>query len=216
MTRCLDIHTHHAAPQPQAVISASFEDFNPMEGQLYSLGIHPWTPYKDFSSQDWADYLLMAAQPCVVAIGECGIDKVKGGPLFNQLLIMKKQIEMSEVLHKPLIIHDVKAHDVITGLKRDMQPTQKWMVHGFRNKPSVAKMLTDAGIYLSFGELFNPEVPTLVPKELILAETDESPLTIEEIIARLSSNLGEDITELIAANTASFLYSNTDTNETAI
>lgn len=206
MIQCLDIHTHHPVPQPQAVVSVSCDGFSPDTGQLYSLGIHPWTTDRMPDENQWADFQLKAAMPEVVAIGEAGIDKLKGAPLFKQMLIFKKQIEISEKLRKPLIIHDVKAHDVIVGLKRDLDLTQKWVVHGFRGKPSVAKMLTEAGIYLSFGEKFNPETPRTVPRHLILAETDDSSLTIEEIISGLSTNLGEDVTELIAENTATFLY----------
>ena len=205
MIRCLDIHTHHQPPQPLGVVSVTIESFDPIDGQLYALGIHPWSTTSNVSSQEWQKFEELAALPCVVAIGECGIDKIKGGPLFRQLIVMQRQVEISEKLHKPLIIHDVKAHDVIVGLKRDLKPVQKWLVHGMRGKPSVAKMLTDAGIYLSFGEKFNPETPRTIPPHMLLAETDESSLDIIEIIRQLSENLGHDITEEIFSNTASFL-----------
>ena len=181
-----------------------------MEGQLYSIGIHPWDTDINPGSIDWDKFTFMASQPCVMAIGECGIDKLKGGPLFKQMLIFKQQIDLSEKLGKPLIIHDVKAHDVIVGLKKDLNPSQNWMVHGFRGKPSVAKMLTDAGIFLSFGEKFNPDTPKEVPSNMLLAETDDSPLYISEIIQKLSANLGHDVTNLIASNTFEFLFGNSN------
>lgn len=205
MIRCLDIHTHHTAPQPLGVVSTSVSDFSPIEGQLYSLGIHPWTTDEMPSAGDWSRFEEMAALPNIVAIGECGIDKLKGGLLFKQLLVFKRQIEISERLCKPLIIHDVKAHDVIVGLKRDLLPAQKWVVHGLRAKPTVAKMLTDAGIYVSFGEKFNDESPKAMPEDMILAETDESTEGIEEIIARLSAVMGKDMTGIIERNTKRFL-----------
>ena len=205
MIRCLDIHTHHPAPRPLAVVNADFMDFHPMEGQLYSVGIHPWTTIEEPTREMWEALETAAALPGVVAIGECGVDKVKGGLMFRQLLVMQRQIKLSEQLRKPLIIHDVKAHDIIVGLRRDMKPTQNWVVHGFRGKPTVAKMLTDAGIYLSFGEKFNPDALKITPRELILAETDESPLSIEAIIETLSINRGEIMMPVIEANTDSFL-----------
>lgn len=205
MTLCLDIHTHHSAPQPQGVVAVSFRNFNPIENQFYSVGIHPWESSAPMSKEDWEEFERIASLPCVVAIGECGIDKLKGGPLFKQLIVMNKQIELSEKLMKPLIIHDVKAHDVIVGLKRDLNPIQKWVIHGFRAKPTVAKMMTDAGIFISFGEKFNPETPLTVPENFLLAETDDSPLTIQEIISNLSANMGRDVTSLITANTMNFL-----------
>lgn len=205
MTRCLDIHTHHPAPRPEAVVSVSPEQFSPVAEQLYSIGVHPWNADTAYTGTDWGEFKRLASNPQIAAIGECGIDKLKGGVMFKQLLVMQKQIDISEELKKPLIIHDVKAHDVIVGLKRDLNPTQKWVVHGFRGKPTVAKMLTDAGIYLAFGEKFNPDTPKTVPHHLILAETDESELSIMEIISNLSENLGFNALALIADNTDFFL-----------
>ena len=211
MIPCLDIHTHHPAPRPQAVVSSQIDGFTPWPGQLYSIGLHPWISDSVVSKEVWDEFDRLAALPCVVAIGECGIDKLKGGPLFKQLILFKHQIEVSEALQKPLIIHDVKAHDVIVGLKRDLNPSQKWLVHGFRGKPTVAKMLTDAGIYLSFGEKFNPESLPIVPPHMFLAETDESPLSINEIIVALANSLGqnlEEFTSRIQKNTSDFLNLN--------
>ena len=212
MTLCLDIHTHHEPPQPLGIVSASLTDFHPLEGQRYSIGIHPWVTDKTVSAEEWNEFERLASLPCVVAIGECGIDKFKGGPLFKQLLVFKRQIDISERLGKPLIIHDVKSHDIIVGLKRDLNPSQNWLVHGLRAKPTVAKMLTDAGIYVSFGEKFNPQTPSSVPEDMMLAETDDSPLSIDEIIARLSSNLGKDVTGRIADNSLKFLLKKTNSD----
>lgn len=208
MIQCLDIHTHHPAPQPMAVISASIDNFNPIDGQLYSIGIHPWDTDKQVSIQMWQKLEELAQLPCVVAIGETGIDKLKGAPLYRQLYILNRHIQISEKLKKPLIIHDVRAHDVIVGLRREMSLSQKWAIHGFRYKPTVAKMMTDAGIFLSFGETFNPDSLISAPDSLILAETDESSLSIQEIISNLSSAYGQDITPLIAKNTSNFLFDN--------
>lgn len=205
MIRCLDIHTHHPAPQPEAVVAVTMDNFSPLEQQWYSIGIHPWESQQNITAEMWQTFESCAANPAVVAIGECGIDKIKGGFLFKQLIVMNRQIDISEKLEKPLIIHDVKAHDVITGLKRDLNPKQNWAIHGFRAKPTVAKMFTDLGVYLSFGEKFNNESLLSVPQELILAETDESELTIQEIIAALSTVRGTDLTEIIAENTRRFL-----------
>lgn len=205
MIPCLDIHTHHPAPRPAAVVAIIPGDFNPEPEQRYSVGIHPWDSFNSPSPETLSLLEKIASHPSIVAIGECGIDKLKGGPMFRQLQVIHRQIELSERLQKPLIIHDVKAHDVIVGLKRDLNPTQKWLVHGFRGKPTVARMLTDAGIYLSFGEKFNEESLMMTPRGMILAETDESLLSIEEIIANISKAVGKDMTEEITANTARFL-----------
>ncbi|MDE5795789.1 MAG: TatD family hydrolase [Muribaculaceae bacterium] len=199
----LDIHTHHPAPQPQAVISVSPRDFSPVEGQLYSVGLHPWGGVP--SPEDLTLLDEPAAHPQVVAIGECGIDPLKGAPMFRQLLTFRHHVELSEQLHKPLIIHEVKAHDVITGLRRDLAPVMPWAIHGFRGKPTVAEMLLKAGLWLSFGIRFNPEALAIVPYDRLLAETDEAPVEITKVIAALSQAAGIELTDNIAASTAAFL-----------
>lgn len=182
--------------------------FEPVEGQLYSVGIHPWESMQAPSAEIIADLERVAALPCVAAIGECGYDALKGGPAFRQLQLFKKHVEISEASGKPMVIHDVKGHDIIIGLRRDLAPKQKWAVHGMRNNANVAGMLLGAGLWISFGEKFNRDALKMVLQEWperLLAETDESSLRIEEIIANLSAAAGRDLTELIEKNTKEFL-----------
>ncbi len=205
MRTILDIHTHHPAPQPEAVVCVTPENFNPMEGQLYSCGIHPWDSAGEIPDSVWEALATAARHPQVKAIGECGLDLVKGGALFRQMQVMKRQIELSESVGKPLVIHCVQAHDIIIGMKRDMNPSQPWLVHGFRGKPTVARMLTDAGIWLSFGQHFNHASVQETPTEMLLAETDESAMPISEIITSLSVIKGHDLTDEIRCNALRWL-----------
>lgn len=203
----LDVHSHRPAPYPEGVIS--LDDLNsPLaEGQLYSAGIHPWT-----TTQEPADVLLerlewLASQKQVVMIGECGVDPAKGGPMFRQLQLLKFHIELSEKVGKPLILHCVKGADIIMGLHRDFNPRQPWIIHGFRGKPQQARQFADKGIWLSFGQKFNSDTVLAVPEEKLLAETDESVLTITEIIGSLSEAANRDLMPVVAANTAALLGS---------
>lgn len=205
MQTILDIHTHHPAPRPEAIVCVEPQDFSPLENQFYSVGIHPWSTTAEIGEEMWSKFEEVCRHPQVCAIGECGIDLLKGGPLFRQMLVMKRQAEISEKLGKPLVIHCVRAHDIIIGMKKDLMPSVNWLVHGFRGKPTVAKMLTDAGIWLSFNDRFNPAVIEGMSLEFMLAETDETDKPIEEIIASLSSLRGFDLTETIATNSARFL-----------
>lgn len=209
MHRILDIHTHRTAPQFEAVVNVSPENFHPLEGQYYSLGIHPWATTEEITQPLWEALEKAAAHPAVVAIGECGVDLLKGGPLYRQMLVMKRQAELAEKLRKPLIIHDVHAHDVIIGMKKDFHPRQKWMIHGFRGKQTVAEMFLRAGFMLSFAPKFNPAALLAVPEDALLAETDDSGATIAAVIASLSAVRGKDLTDVIARNSNVFLSSST-------
>lgn len=204
----LDIHTHSEFAGPESVLAMSPEEYKPEGDRYCSLGIHPWNTGVEISADLFADLEEKCRQPNVVAIGECGIDLLKGGPMFRQMNVFRKQVEISERLAKPLIIHDVKAHDIIMGLHRDLNPSQNWLIHGFRGKPALAAQLVNAGLWLSFGEKFNPETLKSVPHDRILAETDESSLPIRDIIARLSECAGSDLLNVIISNTAQFLIGN--------
>lgn len=208
----LDCHSHRAAPYAEGVICCSPDGFAPVEGQLYSVGIHPWDAAA--ATAEALDRLeAIGSQPQVVAIGETGADALKGAPMFQQLLAFKAQIQISERLRKPLVIHDVRAHDIIIGLYKELRPTQPWIMHGFRGKPSVATMLLQAageqgGIYFSIGEKFNADTLKTLPGALLLAETDESALSIEEIISAQATAAGlatDAHRARIAANTSTAL-----------
>lgn len=211
----LDCHTHRPAPAPEAVIAASPIGFEPAPaGQAWSVGLHPWhlDLFCDASlrikDEIWTELVAAAASPQVVAIGECGVDIPRGGMLATQMLAFRKQALLAERLRKPLIIHAVKAHDIIVGLKRDIRPEQPWVIHGFRGKPTIAAIYLEAGCMLSFGERFNPESLRLAPPGSILAETDESPLPIAEIIGRMEEARGTPLRDIIIENSKIFHVNN--------
>ncbi len=202
----IDCHTHKDAPAPNAIISTSPIGFVAQGTQLWSTGLHPWDlPLycaDDMRIKDeiWVELVAAAASPAVVAVGECGIDLSHGGVLATQMLAFRKQALLAERLKKPLIIHAVKAHDIITGMKKDLRPEQPWIIHGFRNKPTIAEIYLKAGCWLSFGEKFSPEALDITPSDRLLAETDESVLSIEQIISRLEESVQRNLRDSIIAN----------------
>ncbi len=203
----LDIHTHKPAPQPEGVISLRIragEESQPalVEDQLYSAGIHPWYSAESDAFEAVESF---CSEPQVAAVGESGVDILRGGPMFMQLNLFRRHIELSERIGKPIVVHCVKADDIICGLRRDLRPTMPWAVHGYRGKPSAASQLVKSGCYISFGEHFNADTLRAIPEERILAETDESELSIETVVSRLSEAAGRDLRPAIAANTLRFL-----------
>ena len=215
----LDIHTHNERRQSVVSLSAvqlaaQYQDSSGVvleEDIAYSVGIHPWNTAADIPDAAWSMLAAVAEMPQVVAVGEAGIDKLRGGAMFRQLLTFRRHVELSERLRKPLIIHDVRANDIIIGLHRDYKPSMPWCIHGFRGKPAVAEMFTRRGIYLSFGVGFNEQTVRAVPQEYILAETDDADAGIESVLASLTAIRGEDMTPAVAANSARFLGGVTQT-----
>lgn len=205
----IDLHTHKLPPQPEAIIcldplEKDFDEVRRMMEQFpeqaFSVGFHPWQPVPKP-----ADYELLeelARRPNCLLIGEAGIDLARQAeaPFAFRLIELRKHIEISEKLGKPLLLHCVKGDDIILGLKRDLQPTQPWIIHGFRGKPATAEQLMRANIRLSFGPKFNPETLKAVGPERLLSETDDSGLTIDEVLTLQADTLS--ITPARARETA--------------
>lgn len=140
-------------------------------GYIYSVGIHPWhvaeaTPYQ------WQLLETLAARPDVVAIGETGIDTLCPTPLSIQTDAFRRHATLSENLSKPLIIHDVRAHQQILDLHSHLRPTQPWVLHGFRGKPQLAEMFLRRGFYISLGPIHNANTAAIIPTDHLLHETD--------------------------------------------
>lgn len=182
-----DFHTHHSTYTPYAVVSlepSRVVEFMALYSDAYaSAGVHPWNTWKE---PDWDLLERVAAMPRIVAIGECGLDRLRGAPIDRQTDIFRRHIELSERIGKPLIIHCVKALDILIALKKEMKPQQKWGIHGYRGGPEQARQLLSHGLYISLGERFNVQAAAIIPASRLLAETDESHLTIDEITAGIS------------------------------
>ena len=203
----IDIHTHlsDTSSTLNAIVNCEPNEFRPVDGQLYSVGVHPWTLGEGREVVDKQTLLRVASHPQVVAIGESGIDLLRGGVLFQQMLVFRQAVEVSEELSKPLIIHCVKAHDIIAQLRREMKPRMDWIIHGFRGKPTVAQILLQSGCSLSYGEQFNPESLAVTPLDRLYAETDTSMLSIDAIVQALSASRGVDLTQTVIDNVARLL-----------
>ena len=163
------------------------------KGYFYSVGIHPWNLFKA-TPADIRMLQALAAEPQVLAIGECGLDpKIEGSESLSRNEIIEAQttlltfhISISERLSKPLILHIVKAYPEIIALRKSLRPAQPWIIHGFRGNAETARQITSRGIYLSLGEKFNPDAILNIPPHLLLAETDESHTSINSIAAAIS------------------------------
>lgn len=146
----------------------------PQKGGFYAAGVHPWwTADADFDLMTYCRGLKALLQHSeVVQVGECGIDRVRGGALELQLSVMTKMVEISETARRPMTIHCVKAFDLLLKIHKDLKPQQKWTIHGFRGNAILAQQLLDRGMDLSFGTHFNPEAWDATPPDRRHRESD--------------------------------------------
>lgn len=169
-----DIHTHRPDAGPDAVICVdpSRTPVTPLlPGRHYSVGIHPWRAL-DATPEAWAALADMARRSEVVAIGEAGLDTLRGPGLDAQLPVFVRQARLADEVGKPLVIHAVRAWQQLIALRRSLSPAQPWIIHGFRGKPALARQLVAHGFHLSLGTRYNPAVKAVIPPDRLHSETD--------------------------------------------
>lgn len=199
----IDIHTHSITPTDIiAIRNVSFSEaeniFSSSEKGLFSVGFHPWF-CAEFSEASFTKLEKWTKDKRLVAIGECGLDKNSKISLDKQLLVFERQITLSEKVKKPLIIHCVGYFNELFDLKKKINPTQTWIIHGFRGKPELALQAIKAGCALSFGTHFNTESVRITPIDKLFIETDESTLPINEIYQQIADIKNCKIMDLSAA-----------------
>lgn len=180
----VDSHSHKSSSF--AIVNLR-EGESPMAEMHYSAGVHPWNADKcDAQVMDWLNRELRL--PNVVAVGECGLDKLCNVDMDIQVAVFKKMVALSENFQKPVIIHCVRAWEELFSIYSECKPTQKWVIHGFRGKPELTLRLIKLGFYLSFGSRFNAESLRVTPLSRLLVESDE--FSIDDSLNAVSSTLG--------------------------
>lgn len=186
----LDIHTHRVTQRKEVV---SVQSLNLTENiflampkiKPISVGLHPWFASMERIETDLRYLRVIAAQRNVKLIGECGLDKIRGENLENQIYILTQQILLAETLGKPLILHCVKAFSELIALKDTLKVNVPMIIHGFNKNEELGQQLINKGFYLSFGKNIlqaNSKLVNLVEMtDRFFLETDDSDLSIREV-----------------------------------
>jgi TatD DNase family protein len=166
----------------------------------YSIGLHPW--YIDAANwqQQLADWKKWAAHPQVLAIGECGLDKLVAIDWELQVQLFLQQLQWAQQHHKPVIIHCVKAFAEVQLLLKQQPIQVPVLFHGFNKNVALANELISNGYYLSFGKaLLQPRIQTLLaslPITAVLLETDDATVNIKELYQLAATAFSIDIDSL--------------------
>lgn len=194
-----DLHTHQLSHN--AIVAAEPPAGSLSEDYLYSVGIHPWhIP----DNPDFDRLQKICSQPNVVAIGECGLDRLTDSSLDLQEEIFIRHIDISRQLRKPMIIHCVRAFDRLLAIHRQTLPSQPWIIHGFRQNPALTAQLLEKGIDISLGPRFNSETARIIPADRLFIETDDDPsvsiLQVAAAVAEARHTTAENILSQVASN----------------
>ena len=167
-----DIHTHLLPQEPgTALVCVGSGPLPAPQGHWFSVGLHPWDVTGD-DEKNLQSIGEMAQNPQVLAIGECGFDTLKGPAHDLQEQAFIRQVEISERVRKPMILHVVRDFDSVIRLRKQLKPTQSWLIHGFRGGPQQADQLHTHGIQVSLGLKANPQTLQQIPSDRLFLETD--------------------------------------------
>ncbi|MBR2364894.1 MAG: TatD family hydrolase [Lentisphaeria bacterium] len=175
-----DAHTHHL-PAKGNILSctdlsrSSLSDFPADKIFPVSFGIHP----AETETGKWESLCeKIRRYPDFAAVGECGMDRNIPIDMEKQKMLFLRQCSLAADLGKPVIIHCVKAWDILYGCaKRFPAKKRRWLIHSFRGDIALAKDLLRHNFTLSLAPQMILHAPGRAEKFQscpFLLETDDS------------------------------------------
>lgn len=212
MSPFVNIHTHFNSHIDSSeyveIINIDVDNIvNVDVSHFYSVGIHPWKVESEELRNSGIEGLTDLVSRCLgdlnfLAIGECGLDRACEADFEIQKEVFKKQIELSERIAKPLIIHAVRSYPDIISIRKETKAKQAWIIHGFQGNRQSAEQLLKHDVFLSLGDvLFNNETKArqllqLIPLEKLFLETDVAERKMSDVYEKASLLSGIEMEKL--------------------
>lgn len=181
----INIHTHSPARPGEWALQNIHSNFSSLPATIFSAGLHPWfLDIADYGHQ-FDELIRLSNNKNMIALGECGLDKVCTTPYALQKEVFVAQVKLANKIRKPLILHCVRAHEDVMHLLEEHNNTVPVIFHGFNKGPDLAKRIAGKGYYLSFGTALQKpllqEVFAQVGMDHIFLETDDADISITSI-----------------------------------
>lgn len=200
----IDIHTHNYSPGADIIIynpaGIEIPDYqNNIDYNFTSVGFHPWHLEERYSKEAWLDFENKSQDKEILALGEAGLDKIRGAEWDLQLEAFQRQIDWAASIDKVLIVHNVRASEEVWHALNKQKGKLRAIMHAFRRNKKVAKRFLDLGHYISIGHplLFDKnmqEVLNYIPRDRFFLETDGfDGVFIQEMYEKAAEVLKSDI-----------------------
>jgi len=165
-----------------------------------TAGVHPHDA--DGVSNDYlAQLTLLAKQPQIKAIGECGLDFNRNfSAPMQQLKVFKEQINLAAQLNMPLFLHQRDAFDAwLNELKPFVGQIPAMVAHCFTGNQNELEQCIEADMYIGITGWICDErrgktlqnIVKLIPLNRLLIETDAPYLTPRTIKPKPKSSRNE-------------------------
>ncbi len=147
-----------------------------------SVGLHP-NHVAESDAGAWDEILALAKHPCVVALGETGLDRHWNyTPFPQQEEFFARHLALSRELKLPVIIHCREADADVARMLRDdfdRHGPIRAVLHSFSGDAAFAQECLQMGLYISFAGMLTyknatalREVAATIPLDRLLVETD--------------------------------------------
>jgi TatD DNase family protein len=185
----IDIHSHLGIKHNDVfTLMNRIVELDNNDYSFFSAGIHPW--YIDSNNLDKQIIILrkLAVEKNCLAIGECGLDKLKGPDAYIQEKVFLHHLLLATELNKPIIIHNVqKTHRIIELITKN-NFKGKIIFHGVNTKPEkIIELSKNNQLFFSFGNaLFNEnsnasKLIKILPLNKFFLETDDASVNIIDV-----------------------------------
>lgn len=199
----IDIHTHHGFENDVIYLLNLPLNFQYLPtDNFFTIGLHPWFITEKNVKAQLDRISKLIPDKNMLAIGECGLDKLIDVSYSSQERIFIEQLKIAEENKKPVIIHCVKAFDEVIKIKKEMKLWVPLIFHGFNNNKQIANQLLKNGFYISLGKALlksnsnASKIISIIPLEKLFLETDDANISIKTIFAAAAKHLKIDIEAL--------------------
>ena len=180
----VDIHFHHDSDL-FGIQNFDYWKDTSIPNRFFSFGAHPWyaSEFNQLASKN-----QIWDHPMCLALGETGLDALRGEKLEHQINLFTLQLMEC---HLPILVHLVR-HEVPFLQIVKSHPDRIFVVHGFRGNVAKVNRFLLENVMISIGssvfyDSTATDVVRMIPIKQLLLETDEQNVkTIEEIYQRVA------------------------------
>ncbi len=188
----LNFHAHQQMPAENEIVIQSLFLQNDLitknsDKIFFTAGLHPWHADQLSESKITERLEKLIQNKSIIAIGETGLDKLKGVDWETQKKAFIAHIKIADKYNLPLIVHSVKAHNEVLKLKIELKSKIPWVIHHFNGSKQMAMDFINHGFYLSLCHHINNSDSKLsgylgeLPVNRIFLETDDFNINIKDL-----------------------------------
>lgn len=154
------------------------------------VGIQP-NDVAEAAPGDWDEIVRMADEPCVVGLGETGLDRYwDASPVEQQQDYFDRHLRLSQATGLPFVVHMRECEADVLAMLREARRRGplRGVMHSFTGSADGAAEAIELGLLVSFAGMVTfkksdelREVARRVPLERLLVETDAPYLSPEPV-----------------------------------